>query len=90
MATHHTDPHLLPHCGQCMLNFETYEEQQQHKEDVTHEVIIEGSCSKCGKENIRYKEVIKQVQGIPPTIYCDDCLAKLAALFEQRKAELQK
>lgn len=78
-STPHTDKHTLPHCGQCMLNFDTDLEFLSHLETVAHEVTGYFKCGRCKKENIPFKVKIKQDPTEPHIIdLCDDCIAEKA------------
>jgi len=76
-ATKHTDPHSLPHCGSCMLNFDSNIEFLEHLEKVPHEVTGFFKCIRCKKENIPFKIKIKQDPTEPHIMeMCDDCFAE--------------
>lgn len=78
-ATPHTDPHKLPHCGQCKLNFDNDVEFLEHLEQVAHEVTGFFKCGRCKTENIPFKAVIKQDPTEPHIVdLCDDCVAQKA------------
>jgi len=88
MPTTHTDPHTLPHCGQCNLDFETDQEMFDHKENVEHEVVGVSQCANptC-KKPTEFREVRKQVPGEIHPVFCDDCLKGLAIKHQQRETE---
>lgn len=87
-ATKHTDPHSLPHCGDCMLNFDTDLEFLEHLEQVEHEVTGFFMCQDCKTENIPYKVRIKQDPTEPHVKeFCDPCLAKRIADLQARQKQ---
>jgi late competence protein required for DNA uptake (superfamily II DNA/RNA helicase) len=90
-ATAVIDESSMHHCGQCFPDAKlhermTKEQLDKHNEEVAHTKTGSGKCQRCGKENVEFVIIMKHKIGEPIPVYCDDCIAAIAAQNEKIKA----